>query len=58
MNTLFSWAVIALYCAGIWGWIWNIVKFVGMLDGGLTAMFVARILGIFFAPLGMVLGYF
>jgi len=48
-------AVVAI--AGIYGWIANIVKLVGMLDGGVTAMFVARIVGIFAAPLGAVLGF-
>ena len=40
------------------GWVANIVKFVGMLDGGITAMFVARGAGMFLAPLGSVLGFF
>lgn len=58
MKTLIGLSFITLWCASIWGWLWNIVKFVGLLDGGVTAMFVARIVGIFFAPLGCVLGYF
>ena len=48
--------VVALLGAG--GWIANIVKFIGMLDGGVTAMFLARAVGIAFAPLGAVLGFF
>ena len=43
---------------GIGGWIANIVKIVGMIDGEITAMFVARCVGVFFAPLGAVLGFF
>ena len=39
-------------------WIINIAKFFGMLDGSVTAMFVARIIGIFIVPLGSVLGFF
>ncbi|MDR6455518.1 hypothetical protein [Variovorax paradoxus] len=49
--------------AGLWllavgSWIANIVKFVGLLGGEVTTMFIARMVGIPFAPLGMVLGWF
>lgn len=49
-------AAIVVLLAG--GWIANIVKLVGMLDGELTAMFIARIVGIFVAPFGAILGLF
>ena len=39
-------------------WAANIVKFIGMLDGGVTAMFIARAVGIFVAPFSAVLGFF
>lgn len=39
------------------GWLLNIGKVLLSLDGDVTAMFVARIVGIFFAPLGGVLGW-
>ena len=39
------------------GWLLNIGKVILALDGGVTAMFIARIVGIFFAPLGGVLGW-
>lgn len=45
--------LITLLGLGI-GWILNIIKFLGMLDGGVTA----RIVGFFLVPLGGVLGYF
>lgn len=39
------------------GWVWNIVKLVDT-DFALNAgMFVVRVIGIFFAPLGAILGY-
>ena len=38
------------------GWVWNIVKMVGM-EMPLTGMFILRVIGIFLAPLGGVLGY-
>ena len=40
------------------GWVANIVKFIGLINGSVTAMFIARGVGIFAAPLGVVLGYF
>lgn len=47
----------ALLLAGFGGWVANIVKFFYMLDGGVSALFIARIVGIFVAPVGAVLGY-
>lgn len=49
---------LAIVVASVIGWILNIVKFFGILDGAVTAMFIARIVGFFLAPLGAVLGYF
>jgi len=43
---------------GIGGWFANLVKLIGMLEGEVTAMFIARIVGAFAAPIGAVLGYF
>jgi len=42
----------------IGGWVANIVKLIGMIDGDVTAMFIGRIVGVFAAPVGAVLGYF
>lgn len=52
--------VLSLVIVGavIGGWIANVVKFIGMLGGDVSAMFIARIVGIFAAPLGVILGYF
>jgi hypothetical protein len=49
-------AAIGIAVAG--GWVANIVKLIGLLDGNITTMFVARAVGIFAAPLGGILGYF
>lgn len=48
---------ITVVVGGIIGWVLNIIKLVGMVDGEITTMFVLRIVGIFAAPLGAVLGY-
>lgn len=40
------------------GWISNIIKLVGSSFDPITGMAVARIIGVFVAPLGAVLGYF
>lgn len=58
MRIFLGLVVIGLWLAAIGGWIANIVKLIGMLDGGVTAMFIARIVGALLAPLGAVLGYF
>ena len=50
--------VILVALFGIGGWIANIVKIVGMSFDPLTGFAVARVAGIFAAPLGAVLGYF
>ena len=50
--------VILVALFGIGGWIANIVKIVGMSFDPLSGIAVARIAGIFVAPLGAVLGYF
>ena len=46
-----------LYLIAVGAWIANIVKFIGILDNPITAMFVARLVGIFAVPLGMILGF-
>lgn len=55
--TLVEVTFLLLWIVGICGWVANIVKIVESIDGGITAMFVIRIVGIFAAPLGAVLGF-
>ncbi|MBK5204343.1 MAG: hypothetical protein JJD98_02730 [Polaromonas sp.] len=49
--------VLFVLAAG-YGWVLNIVKLIGLLDGGVTAWMIARAVGVFAAPLGAILGYF
>ena len=49
--------IFLLWLMVILGYVINIVKFVVNLDGGVTAMFIARAIGFVVAPLGVVLGY-
>lgn len=49
-------AVIVLSIAGIIGWVLNIAKLVGG-NMEITGEFILRIIGIFAAPLGAVMGY-
>lgn len=51
--TAFVLAIAALY-----GWVMNIVGIVNTIHGDVTAMFIARCVGLFIAPMGAVLGYF
>lgn len=56
MNIIHWVLLIPIFTAGV-GWVMNIVKLVGMLGGDITAMFIARIVGVAIAPLGAVLGF-
>lgn len=49
---------IAFILLAIFGWIANIFEMIGLLDAGFSAWLFARIIGIFFAPLGAILGWF
>ena len=47
----------SLLLLAIGGWIANIVKMFAILNEPMTGMFILRIVGIFAAPVGAVLGY-
>ena len=49
---------LCLIVATIYGWISNIVAVVHSDFTVLTGMLVLRVVGIFVAPLGVILGYF
>lgn len=66
MRNQMGYALASLMVALVWfvvtigamiGWVLNIIKLVGMIDGEITTMFVLRVVGIFAAPLGAILGY-
>ena len=40
------------------GWVMNLVKLLGMLDGEMSALFVSRVVGLFIAPFGSLMGFF
>lgn len=50
-------AYLAAVLAALYGWGMNIVSLVGMLGGDVTAMFIARIVGVFAFPVGVILGF-
>lgn len=50
--------MLPLVIGAIWGWVWNIIKIVHAVSDPITAMFVLRCVGIFFAPLGAIIGFF
>lgn len=61
VESLAGWGVLAfllVILAGVAGWIMNIFAIAGSFTEPLTGLFVLRIVGIFVAPLGAVLGYF
>lgn len=54
-------AYLALIGAGLYGYVWNIVTLIHHASAPLTSidvLLVLRVLGIFVAPLGAILGYF
>lgn len=55
--TIVEMLVVVLVLVGGTGWIWNIVKIVGSDFGAITGMLVMRVIGVFVAPLGCVLGF-
>ena len=46
-------AIVAL----VLGWVFNIVQLVTLSSGAINALFVIKVVGIFVAPLGAVLGW-
>jgi len=51
-------SIIAMLIAGIIGWVMNIFDIVAAINDPITAFFIARCVGVFFFPLGAILGYF
>lgn len=49
--------VVLVFLFGGVGWVWNIVKIAGSDFAQITGMLILRIVGVFLAPLGAVLGY-
>lgn len=56
-NAFLALFYIAIVSVMAWGWIANIVKLVGIVDHGVTTMFIVRVVGIFVAPVGVILGF-
>jgi hypothetical protein len=50
-------AFIALWIAGIIGWVMNITDIIYSAGGPFTTLLVVRIVGIFVFPLGAILGW-
>lgn len=53
----FSAFLILVAVLGTVGWVANIVKLIYMIGSDVTTMFIVRIVGVFAAPLGAILGY-
>jgi hypothetical protein len=51
-------AMMCLVILAAVGWVKNIVAIIPLLSGDITAMLVARIVGVPVAPLGAILGWF
>jgi flagellar biogenesis protein FliO len=57
-NAVASILILILALVAVAGWVLNIVKLVALLNGEITAMFVARLIGVFAFPLGAIIGHF
>ncbi len=55
--TLPDMIVVCVLLLGVGGWIANIVKIFAIMNEPITGMFILRIVGVFAAPVGAVLGY-
>ena len=51
-------AFFSLFIAVVYGYVHNIIEMITMIGGPITTMFIARCVGIFLAPLGIILGLF
>jgi len=51
-------AYVTVLVLAVIGYVMNLVKLVGMMDGGVTAMLVIRLVGIVAAPFGALIGWF
>jgi hypothetical protein len=49
---------VVLFAVIQYGWVRNIITIIGSDFSHITGMLVARVIGVFVAPLGVVLGYF
>ena len=51
-------SMLILIGVGVFGWGWNIVKVAHTCCAVIDGMLIVRIIGIFIAPLGAILGFF
>lgn len=51
-------AIVLIWIVGVIGWIMNIMTIAGSSFDVLSGMLILRVIGIFVAPLGAVLGFF
>lgn len=58
VNVALAFLMIGALVAGVVGWIWNIVKLMEMSLDPLTGLLAVRVVGIFLAPIGAIVGYF
>lgn len=57
-NAVVGLPILICSTAAVFGWAWNIVKICDSDFSHITGMLIVRIIGIFIAPIGAVLGYF
>lgn len=50
--------IVLIWIVAIIGYIWNIIKIIGMVNDPITAMLILRAIGTIAVPLGAILGWF
>jgi hypothetical protein len=58
MRVVLSFLISLLSVLCVIGWVKNIIALITMTNSEITTLFILRIVGIFAAPLGVVLGWF
>ena len=58
MKNFFGLLALSLAVAIFWGWVLNIIELINMDFVAHIGLGIARVIGIFMAPLGAILGFF
>lgn len=56
--TLFNLGIVGFWLAGVVGWVANIWQIMQLINDPITALLIIKCVGVFFAPIGAILGIF
>lgn len=58
MKPVTAFIILSFVFLFVLGWVLNVAELTSIMNGAIDAEFVLRIVGVFVAPLGAILGYF